>query len=277
MYVNGAGFAYLANESRDDVNRAFGIGGQHGFSETVQLNSGSNSICVFGIGQAENNNTLISCRDIQAGQVAQQRFSALGAAPETSDATTDSAATETEAANSSTARDAGPPTEVSGSSSATESSAPATTVLPVPSSTVAPTAAGGTGDGVVSVPESPAPFTSSPPSTVVTTPLPAPAAKGALDSPVMTGQTGALTGWIADPAAGPISTRVRITINGVTHDVLADKQRVDVAQATGTPVPWGFVDTISLSRGANEICLYEVDRDNTIVTAPVACRTENIS
>lgn len=93
---------------------------------------------------------------------------------------------------------------------------------------------------------------------------------------MQTGQTWALTGWIADPAAGPSGTRVRITVDGVTHDVLADTARDDVAGTNGSPAPVWFVDSLNLASGSHEICLYEVNRDNAIVTAPIVCRTETI-
>lgn len=41
---------FVANGSRPDVNRAFGISGLHGFSEVVELVEGSNTVCVHGIG-----------------------------------------------------------------------------------------------------------------------------------------------------------------------------------------------------------------------------------
>jgi hypothetical protein len=91
----------------------------------------------------------------------------------------------------------------------------------------------------------------------------------------MSGATGTLTGWIADPRTTAASTWVRITINGVTHDVLAATPRPDVTGG-GTADPLGFADTVTLAQGANEICLYEIDDAGGLSTAPITCRTEDV-
>ena len=66
IYVNGAGHAFVANKSRPDVNAAMGVTGQHGFTEAVPLQSGSNNVCAYAIGVTSNNNSLIGCRTVRA-------------------------------------------------------------------------------------------------------------------------------------------------------------------------------------------------------------------
>ena len=104
----------------------------------------------------------------------------------------------------------------------------------------------------------------------------APASKGAFDALVLSGTTGTLTGWIADPTADATGRWVRITINGVTHDVFAGTARAD-ATDTGGVAALGFDDPVTLATGANEVCLYEIDGGGGISTAPVVCRTEVVS
>ena len=74
----------------------------------------------------------------------------------------------------------------------------------------------------------------------------------------------------------PTGRWVRITINGVTHDVFAGTARAD-ATDTGGVAALGFDDPVILATGANEVCLYEIDGGGGISTAPVVCRTEVVS
>jgi hypothetical protein len=63
----GQGYQYVGNDPRADVNAVMGIAGRHGFARSVTLGSGANTICVFAIGVAEGNNSLIQCRVVQSG------------------------------------------------------------------------------------------------------------------------------------------------------------------------------------------------------------------
>lgn len=65
IYVNGAGYPFVADGGRPDVNAAYGITGSHGFSVTVPLQSGSNNVCAYSIGVASGNNTSMGCRTVQ--------------------------------------------------------------------------------------------------------------------------------------------------------------------------------------------------------------------
>ena len=62
---SGLGAAVLANGSRPDVNRAYQITGGHGFTASVALTAGPNTICAYGIGQNGNNALIGSCRTVQ--------------------------------------------------------------------------------------------------------------------------------------------------------------------------------------------------------------------
>ena len=65
IYVNGAGYAFVSDGGRPDVNAVLGVSGGHGFSVTVPLQWGSNNVCAYSIGVASGNNTLLGCRTVQ--------------------------------------------------------------------------------------------------------------------------------------------------------------------------------------------------------------------
>jgi hypothetical protein len=58
IYVNSPsgskGVGYVADDTRPDVNRVYSISGRHGFSRSVELSTGMNSICAYGIGSLGN-------------------------------------------------------------------------------------------------------------------------------------------------------------------------------------------------------------------------------
>jgi len=78
--VGNAGTEVLANLPRDDVDAAYGITGQHGFSATVTLQAGSNQVCAYSIG-VRGNNPLIGCRTVQPGPNAVSPLAAPAAPP----------------------------------------------------------------------------------------------------------------------------------------------------------------------------------------------------
>ena len=66
IYVGDAGYAFRADQRRDDVNAVFGITGRHGFAATVPLPAGSSQVCAFSIG-LHGKNPLIACRTVRSG------------------------------------------------------------------------------------------------------------------------------------------------------------------------------------------------------------------
>ena len=64
VYVNGELQRGVAGGSRDDVNAAFGIGGQHGYQISMRLRDGLNGFCVYAIGAQQGNDTLLGCRNV---------------------------------------------------------------------------------------------------------------------------------------------------------------------------------------------------------------------
>ena len=279
VYVNNTGRAIDANKPRADVNAVMGVSGQHGYNTTVPLQGGSNQVCVYAIGVAANNNTLIGCRGVQYNpQAIQQQAlppeAAARAAVPSADTSSSSVVTPFSAA-------------VTGTSAAPSAAVPPLTSAPAPTSAAATSAAAPTSVApstplTSAVPTTPASASSSAPaavagapsSTVVTTPTATPVAKGGIDPLVVSGTTATLTGWVAGPVTSPDGTTLRVTVTGVTHDVLAHTMRGDVTQSGLSAKPLGFTDSVTLTKGSNEVCVYEIDSGGGISTAPLACRTE---
>lgn len=69
IYIDGAGVALTADQSRPDVAVAHGKGDKHGFTHMRTLSPGEHSVCVYGIDSSGGPNTLIDCRTITVGAV----------------------------------------------------------------------------------------------------------------------------------------------------------------------------------------------------------------
>jgi hypothetical protein len=65
VYVDSAGTALLADQSRPDVAAAFpGYGSPHGFGATVAATPGSHRVCAYGINSGIGANSLIGCKTV---------------------------------------------------------------------------------------------------------------------------------------------------------------------------------------------------------------------
>ncbi|WP_427130816.1 hypothetical protein [Pseudarthrobacter sp. S9] len=63
------GYAFTANQPRDDVNAAFSLTGRHGFKNSIPITqSGQYRVCAYGISVSpiSAGNTLLGCRDLSA-------------------------------------------------------------------------------------------------------------------------------------------------------------------------------------------------------------------
>lgn len=87
VYVGAAGAAFTANRVRAKVNRALGVSGNHGFSNSVRLKAGANKVCAYAIGTKAGNNTLLSCKTVQAVPPTQGSFDRLAASGATATVT----------------------------------------------------------------------------------------------------------------------------------------------------------------------------------------------
>ncbi len=66
LYVNGVGTQLTANKARNDVNAAFGLTGNHGYTDTVTIPAGNVTACLFSISASGGDNTLLGCRALAA-------------------------------------------------------------------------------------------------------------------------------------------------------------------------------------------------------------------
>lgn len=68
VYVNGAwGGAFTADATRNDVAKVYpDYGAKHGYSVTVPVPVGTNTICVYGINVGGGDNSQLSCRDVSS-------------------------------------------------------------------------------------------------------------------------------------------------------------------------------------------------------------------
>ena len=65
MYLDGASQAFVADQSRPDVDAALGKGPNHGFSATMPATPGPHRACVWAINSDYGTpNTLLGCRDV---------------------------------------------------------------------------------------------------------------------------------------------------------------------------------------------------------------------
>ena len=55
---------FIADNPRADVNRAIGLGGAHGFRETIEIGSGWHDVCVYAIDKTGDPNSLIACKTV---------------------------------------------------------------------------------------------------------------------------------------------------------------------------------------------------------------------
>ncbi|MET3808568.1 hypothetical protein ABIB25_005597 [Nakamurella sp. UYEF19] len=66
VVVNGTVHTIAANQSRSDVDRAFGITGKHGYSATFAARKGFNRVCVYTMGTLGIAKSVAGCRNVTA-------------------------------------------------------------------------------------------------------------------------------------------------------------------------------------------------------------------
>ena len=65
FYVNGKSFTYVQTTvPRGDINSHYGVSGTHGFSKTLSLNDGANTVCAYAINLGAGSNTTLGCRSV---------------------------------------------------------------------------------------------------------------------------------------------------------------------------------------------------------------------
>jgi hypothetical protein len=67
VYVDGRGTEITADASRPDVGRVYpGYGSDHGIDATFALDSGTHTVCAYGINTSAGSNTLLGCNTVNA-------------------------------------------------------------------------------------------------------------------------------------------------------------------------------------------------------------------
>jgi hypothetical protein len=65
FYVNGKPFTYVQTTlPRGDINSHFHASGNHGYSKTLMLANGTNTVCAYAINVGAGNNTKLGCRTV---------------------------------------------------------------------------------------------------------------------------------------------------------------------------------------------------------------------
>jgi hypothetical protein len=65
FYVNGKPFTYVQTTlPRGDINAHFHASGNHGYSKTLMLANGANTVCAYAINVGAGNNTKLGCRSV---------------------------------------------------------------------------------------------------------------------------------------------------------------------------------------------------------------------
>ena len=252
IYVNGAGYAFVSDGGRPDVNAVLGVSGGHGFSVTVPLQWGSNNVCAYSIGVASGNNTLLGCRTVQY-------FVPVGSFDL-------AAATGSAASVAGWAFDPGAPGQsisvdvyVNGAGvrlAANQPRADVNAVMGVPGqhgftgsvalqpgdNSICAYAIGLSGNnpglGCRTVRLSP--------------PI------GNIDLAVNAGGVANLAGWAFDPGAPGQSISVDVYVNGAGVRLAANQPRADVNAVMGVSGQHGFTGSVPLQSGVNSICMFAI-------------------
>ena len=252
IYVNGAGYAFVADGGRPDVNDAYGVSGGHGFSVTVPLQRGSNNVCAYSIGVATGNNALLGCRTVQY-------FVPVGSF--------DLAAASGGAASiAGWAFDPGAPGQsipvdvyVNGAGvrlAANQPRADVNAVMAVP----------GQHGFSGSVPLQPGDNSicayaiglsgNNPGLGCRTVRLSPPI--GSVDFAANSEGGATIAGWAFDPLAPAQSIPVDVYVNGAGVRLAANQPRADVNAVMGVPGQHGFSGSVPLQPGVNSICMFAI-------------------
>jgi len=252
IYVNGAGYPFVADKDRPDVNAAYGISGGHGFGVTVPLQPGSNNVCAYAIGVASGNNTALGCRTVQyllpvgsfdfaagsggVANVAGWAFDPSGPAQSIPvDVYVNGVGVRLSADNP--RADVNSAMGVSGQHGFSGAVA-----LQPGTNSICAYAIGLTGNN---------PFLGC---RTVQSASPI----GSFDFAANVGGVVNIAGWAFDPSAPAQSIPVDVYVNGVGVRLSADNPRADVNSAMGVSGQHGFSGSVPLQAGANSVCVYAI-------------------
>lgn len=71
VYVDGAGWAFTADQSRPDVGSVYGgTGTNHGFDADVPITAGTHNVCTFFINQGIQGSNVVACKTVTVNYIA---------------------------------------------------------------------------------------------------------------------------------------------------------------------------------------------------------------
>jgi hypothetical protein len=273
LYVNATGSARRADGYRPDVNAALGVSGQHGFTESVPLRSGSNQVCAWAISLTGGGNTLLGCRTLAGPAAAAGSLDQATRSADRSQVTVDGWTLDPNAPGTSTpvhvyvngtgyARTADQPRpDVNAALGATGRHGFSETVPLRPGSNQVCVYAISTTGGD---------------NTLLTCrAVDGPArATGSLDGATQSadGWRVTVSGWTLDPNAPGTSTNVSIHVGSTNYVRTAGQPRPDVNAALGVTGQHGFSETVPLKVGVNHVCVFANSTTRAGDTL-IGCRT----
>ncbi len=81
---------------------------------------------------------------------------------------------------------------------------------------------------------------------------------GSLDAVTVVGNQARVAGWSFDPKSPAASITVHVNVDQVAHAFTANLPRDDVNQAFGITGRHGFLATVPLHAGVNQVCVYSI-------------------
>ena len=271
IYVNSAGYPFVANKARPDVNAVLGVSGQHGFAETVPLQAGANNVCAYAIGVYSN--SLIGCRTVQGPSSATGNVESMTVSGW--NVTVGGWALDPNSPGASNQVHL----YVGSIGTPTVANLPRADVNRVfgisgrhgfavtgrlnrgPNSVCAYSIVNGAGNNAQMQ------------CRTVQGPVPP---VGHLDSVTVSGSQATVAGWVLDRNSPATSIPVHIYVNNVGRPFTANQVRADVNSVMSVGGRHGFVESVPLTIGANNICVYAIGvaaANNSLVQ----CRTVNFS
>jgi len=257
VYIDGTGFAVLADAPRGDVGAAFGAGDRHGFVGTFPAAPGPHSVCAYAINVGAGANSLAGCRTVtvpdQVPIGAVDAVTASGTAvtvsgwsldPDTTAST--SVHVYVDGVGTALVADRSRPDvaaafgrgESHGYSHTSTLTPGARTICVYGINTVAgPNTLLGCRTLTVDADRTPI---------------------GNVEAVTVAGSQVTVQGWAVDPDTSA-STAVHVYIDGAGVAVAADGVRPDVAAAFGLGDRHGFVHTRTLPPGRHEVCTYAIN------------------
>lgn len=271
VYVNSAGYAFMANKPRPDVNAVLGVSGQHGFSETVPLPAGSSNVCAYGIGVYSN--ALIGCRAVQSappptGNVESMSVSGWNVTvngwafdPSSPGESNQVHLYVGQAGAATVANLARPDVNAVFGISGRHGFTVTGRLNRGANNVCAYSIVTGVGDNAQLQ------------CRTVQGPVPP---SGSFDSVTVSGSQAVVAGWAVDWNAPETSIPVHVYVNNIGYAFTANTARADVNAVMGIGGRHGFVQSVPLTVGANNVCVYAIGVAGGN-NALVQCRTVNFN